>query len=137
MSNLIGRNPEQVPVNGMLGGLAFQDPEAVSIKNGVVNAQLRRNAPVTKTVSFTLADTEHWITCNGAASITVTLPSAALNVGREVMLRNIAAFTVVSASSNVVPIATATPGTAILAATAGKCATLVSDGTDWVVMAAN
>jgi hypothetical protein len=53
------------------------------------------------------------------------------------MIKTIAAFTVVSASSNVVPINTASAGTAILAATAGKWATLVSNGTNWVVMQSN
>jgi hypothetical protein len=93
-----------------------------------------RGAPVTKTASFTLADTENWIICNGTASITVTLPAASTQVGREISLKNIAAFTVVSASSNVVPINSATAGTAILAATAGTWATLVSDGTNWIIM---
>jgi hypothetical protein len=40
-----------------------------------------------------------------------------------------------SASSNVVPLAGGAAGTAILSATAGAWATLVSDGTNWIVMA--
>jgi len=96
-----------------------------------------RGAPVTKTASFTLAITENWIICNGTATITVTLPAASSWTGREVMLKTIAAFTVVSASSNVVPLAGGAAGTAILAATAGKYATLVSDGTNWITMQAN
>ena len=31
MSNLIGTNSDQVPVNGMLGTLAFQDAESVNV----------------------------------------------------------------------------------------------------------
>lgn len=99
-----------------------------------VNGSLGRNAPVTKTSSFTLADTENWIICNGAASITVTLPAASSWTGREVMVKTIAAQTVVSASSNVVPLAGGAAGTAILPATAGAWATLVSDGTNWIIM---
>lgn len=95
-----------------------------------------RGAPVTKTGNFTLAATENWIICNGAGTITVTFPAASLWTGREVMIKTIAAQTVVSASSNVVPLTTATAGTAILAATAGSWATLVSDGTNWVIMQA-
>lgn len=97
--------------------------------------QLNRGAPVTKAASFSLAATENWIICNGAASITVTLPAAAGAVGREVMLKNTAAFTVVSATANVVPLAGGAAGTAILPATAGTSATLVSDGTNWIIMA--
>ena len=96
-----------------------------------------RGAPVTKTGNFTLAIAENWIVCNGTATITATLPAASSWTGREVMLKTIAAFTVVSASSNVVPLAGGAAGTAILAATAGKYATLVSDGTNWIIMNAN
>lgn len=94
-------------------------------------------APVTKTTSFTLGSNENEVICNGTASITVTLPAASSWVGRKVRLKTIAAFTVVSASSNVVPLAGGAAGTAILAATAGKYAELVSDGTNWVAMAGN
>ena len=102
-----------------------------------INGSLGRNAPVTKTGNFTLADTENWLICNGTGTITVTLPAASSWTGREVMIKTIAAFTVVSASSNVVPLAGGAAGTAILAATAGQFATLVSDGTNWIIMQAN
>jgi hypothetical protein len=90
----------------------------------------------TKTADFTLADDEGWIINDKSGSTcTATLPAASAWVGRVVTFKNLQAQTLVSASSNVVPIGTATPGTAILAATVGVWATLVSDGTNWVVMA--
>ena len=90
----------------------------------------------TKTADFTLADDEGWIINNKSGSTcTATLPAASAWLGRVVTFKNLQAQTLVSASSNVVPIGTATPGTAILAATVGVWATLVSDGTNWVVMA--
>jgi hypothetical protein len=101
-----------------------------------INGSFGRGAPVTKTNNFTLADTENWIICNGAGSITVTFPAASSWTGREVMIKTIAAQTVVSASSNVVPLAGGAAGTAILAASAGAWATLVSDGTNWIIMQA-
>jgi len=94
-----------------------------------------RGAPVTKTIDFTLADTENWIIVNKGSSCTVTLPAASLWLGREFTIKVITAHTVVSASSNIVPANSATPGTAILSASAGAWATLVSDGTNWVIMA--
>lgn len=97
--------------------------------------QLNRGAPVTKTAAFSLAATENWIICNGTGSITVTLPAANTATGREVMLKNTAAFTVVSATANIVPLAGGAAATAILPATAGSSITLVSDGTNWVAMA--
>jgi predicted nicotinamide N-methyase len=42
--------------------------------------------------------------------------------------------TLVSASSNVVPLASGSATTAILEAVAGSNATLVSDGTNWIMM---
>ncbi len=99
-----------------------------------VASSLQRGAVVTKTLDFALAATENWISCNGGATITVTLPAAASFPGREVMLKTIAAFTVVSASANVLPLAGGAAGTAILAATPGVWATLVSDGANWVIM---
>lgn len=105
---------------------------------GQINAQalaFNRGAPVNKVASFTLADTENWIICNGAG-IVVTLPLAGAYTGREVMIKTIAAQAVISASANVVPLTGSAPGTAILAGTAGNWATLVSDGANWVIMQA-
>jgi len=93
-----------------------------------------RGAPVTKTGDFTLADTENWLIVNKGSSCTVTLPAASSWTGREFTIKVITAHTVVSASSNVVPRNSATAGTAILAAAAGNWATLVSNGTNWVIM---
>lgn len=129
-------------------GVAFADPEfesvtvtgavaaaSVAATGAVSGTQLKLNAPVTKTASFTLADSENFVVCNGAGSITVTFPTASANTGRVVWIKTIAAQTVVSASSDVKPINSGTAGTAILAASAGAWAMLVCDGTDWVVMA--
>ncbi len=93
--------------------------------------------PVTKTGDFTLAATESSIIVNKASTCTVTLLSASTYSGRRLRIKTIQAQTVVSASSNVVPLAGGAAGTAILAATAGKWAELESDGTNWVIMASN
>lgn len=93
--------------------------------------------PVTKTTAFTVGVTDKEIICQGSASISVTLPTASSFPGREINIKTIAAFTVVSASSNVKPMTSNTAGTAILAATAGKWARLVSDGANWIIMAGN
>jgi hypothetical protein len=95
-----------------------------------------RPSVATKVADFTLANTEGWIINNkSGATCTVTLPAASAWSGRAVTFKNLQTETVVSASSNVAPIGSATPGTAILPATVGAWATLVSDGTNWVVMA--
>jgi hypothetical protein len=90
----------------------------------------------TKTADFVLDSSDGWVINNKSGSTcTVTLSDPTTCGGRAVTFKNLQAQTLVSASSNVVPIGTATPGTAILAATVGVWATLVSDGTNWVVMA--
>jgi hypothetical protein len=96
-----------------------------------------RSAPVTKTADFTLDATENYVINNRAATNTATLPAASSWTGREVFMKTIQAQAVVSASSNVVPSTSATAGTAILPATDGAWALLVSDGTNWVIVAAN
>ena len=91
-------------------------------------------APVTKTANFTVAAGETWLINNkSGSSCTVTLPSASTNTGRVLHFQNYQAQTLVSASSNVVPLAGGSAGTAILEAVAGANATLVSDGTNWVM----
>lgn len=93
-------------------------------------------APVTKTADFTVADTETVLINNKTGSTCVaTLPSAALNAGRMLLMKTTQAQALNSASSNVVPKAGGAAGTAIASGTAGNWALLVSDGTNWVIMA--
>lgn len=121
-------------VTGAATVTSYTDSREIGRMSGVGTGLV---APVTKTGNFTLGANENEIICNGTASITVTLPAASSWVGRRVRIKTLAAFTVVSAASDVKPIDTDTAGTAILAATAGKWAELVSDGTNWVIMAGN
>jgi hypothetical protein len=91
-------------------------------------------APVTKTANFAVAAGETWLINNkSGSSCTVTLPTASTNTGRVLHFQNYQAQTLVSASSNVVPLAGGSATTAILEAVAGANATLVSDGTNWVM----
>jgi hypothetical protein len=93
-------------------------------------------APVTETgTTHTVAVSTSHLICNNAAAVTVTLPAAASFTGREIYIRAITANTVVSASSNVVPRIGGAAGTAIIGATDGGWALLVSDGTNWECMA--
>ena len=95
------------------------------------------SAPVTKTADFTLADGESWVINNKSGSTcTVTLPAASSYTGRQVTFKNMQAQLLVSASSNVVPLDSTSAGTAILLDVVGNWATMVSDGTNWVIMQA-
>jgi len=92
------------------------------------------SAPVTKTADFTVAATELWLINNKSGSTcTATLPAASSYSGRVLHFQNYQAQTLVSASSNVVPLAGGAAATSILLASAGDSATLVSDGTNWLM----
>jgi hypothetical protein len=124
-------------LGGALTGVSLtsQITGVLPVANGGTGLAVRPTV-ATKTADFTLADDEGWIINNKSGSTcTATLPAASAWPGRAVTFKNLQLQTLVSASSNVVPIGSATPGTAILAATVGVWATLVSDGTNWVVMA--
>lgn len=92
------------------------------------------SAPVTVSAStYSVAATDIWVINNYAGTLTLTLPTASSYSGRQLNIQNYTAYTVVSASSNVVPIAGGSAATAILNAIAGDRCTLVSNGTNWVV----
>lgn len=112
--------------------LEVQPVVDVAAINAAINSL--SSAPVTKTADFAVAAGEKWLINNkSGSSCTVTLPSASINAGRELNFQNYQAQTLVSASSNVVPLAGGSAGTAILQAVAGANTTLVSDGTSWIM----
>jgi hypothetical protein len=85
--------------------------------------------------SITTAST--WIVVNYAGTVTLTFPSASASTGTEFYVKTITNNAVISATSNISPLAGGSASTSILSATAGKWATIVSDGTNWVIMQAN
>ena len=98
----------------------------------VINAS--GGAPVTKTANFTVAASENWLINNKTGSTcTVTLPTASSWTGRVLRFQNYQVQAVVSASSNVVPLTGGAAGTSILLASSGDAATLVSDGSNWLM----
>jgi hypothetical protein len=112
--------------------LEVQPAVDIAAINAAINSL--SSAPVTKTANFTVAAGETWLINNKAgSSCTVTLPTPLTNTGRVLNFQNYQAQTLVSASSNVVPLAGGSAGTAILQAVAGANATLVSDGTSWIM----
>jgi hypothetical protein len=91
--------------------------------------------PEITTATYTQLETDSDLFVNYAGTSTITLLSAAAYVGRYLTIRTYQAQTVVSASANVST--NGVVGTSILAATAGKWATLKSDGTNWEVLSNN
>lgn len=92
---------------------------------------------LTKTADYTIAGTDTWIINNKASTaLTLTFPAASSWTGRSITVKNMQALAVNSATSNIVPIDSTSAGTAILLGVVGNWATLVSDGTNWVIMQA-
>ena len=116
-------------VTGVLKG------NGTAISAAVANTDYQGvSAPVTKTADFTVAATDIWLINNKTGSTcTVTLPAASSWSGRVLQFLNYQAQTLVSASSNVVPLTGGSAATSILLASTGDSATLVSDGTNWLM----
>jgi hypothetical protein len=92
---------------------------------------------IVSAASYTVGPCDVALSCQFSGTMTLTLPNPATNPGRVLYIRTIGNNAVNSASSNVDNL-TGAVGSTILAATAGKFATLVSDGsTNWRTMAAN
>ena len=132
--NLVGTIDINTQTTGNLP-LDTRTSGVLPVANGGTGLAVRPTV-VTKVADFTLADTEGWVINNKSGSTcTVTLPAASAWGGRAVTFKNLQLQTLVSASSDVVPLIGGAAGTAILPGLVGAWATLVSDGTNWVIMA--
>jgi hypothetical protein len=133
------RTSGNLPIDTRTSGnldVATRVTGVLPVANGGTGLAVRPTV-VTKTADFTLADTEGWVINDKSGSTcTVTLPAASAWAGRAVTFKNLQLQTLVSASSDVVPLIGGAAGTTILPGLVGAWATLVSDGTNWVVMAA-
>lgn len=82
--------------------------------------------------SYTQSVNDDYIPVNFAGTVTITMLSAASYPGKMVTIRTYQAQAVNSAASNIS--INGVVGTSILPATAGKWATLKSDGTNWEII---
>lgn len=104
----------------------------VNLLSSSSTVSLDRIDTVNKTASFTVGSHDIYIVAGAAANVSVTLPDASSCPGRVLHLKNQSGtYTVISASSNVVPPGGGAAGTAILAAVNGNSATLLSNGVNW------
>jgi hypothetical protein len=133
----LGATDSNVEIAGLAGGDLLQyDSADARWENRPVASVLAAagGAPVVKAANFTVAAGETWLINNKSGSgCVVTLPTPSTNTGRVLHFQNYQAQTLVSASSNVVPLAGGSAATAILQAVTGANATLVSDGTSWIM----
>lgn len=102
-----------------------------------VNGSIAGPLPITVTTDYTVGAGAFTVISNRAATNTMTLPAASSNGGRLLLFVTLQAFTVISATSNVVPRAGGAAGTAILPNVAGAWALLQSDATNWRIVASS
>ena len=103
----------------------------------VAISALSRGAPktITSTMSpYTILKSDNWIICNSTTIITITLPSGPDNIGRELMFKNTGSGTVTSSLPNITSLDGTTTNNLILSAGPSTWATLVYDGTYWIIM---
>jgi hypothetical protein len=131
-----GTTPREVVSFG--SGMSVGTATDYGLKNLLVAGSVATAPPITLTgTSGSVGASDSSIIVNASGPFTLTLPPAASYSGRWLSLKSIAAQTVNSASSNVVPLAGGAAGTALLTAAGGKWASLQSDGANWIVMSAN
>ena len=87
--------------------------------------------------SVTVDSDTYTVILGNSTTITLTLPTASTNTGRILYVKNTNTGAVNSAGSNVIALTGGSASTPILAAGPGKWAMLQSDGTNWIIMAAN
>lgn len=85
--------------------------------------------------TYSQKSTDGSLIFNTSGTHTLTLLAAATFPGKIFTMRTIAAQLINSATSNVIPLVGGSASASILPATAGKWATLQSDGTNWQIMA--
>lgn len=111
---------------------------AADLGNFEIVGSFGSRAPVTLTgTSGTVTSVQGSVIVNASGAFTITLPAAASYSGHWIWIKSIAAQTIASATSNVVPRAGGAAGTALLASGAGNWCHLQSDGTNWITMAGN
>lgn len=104
-----------------------------SLGRNVFTGSISAGAPIQKTANFTLGIAENYIVnMKTGAGLVITLPSAVTYIGRQLTITNWQAQTV-EASASVIVKNNAAASIDILPATIGTWATLISDGTNWIM----
>jgi hypothetical protein len=98
---------------------------------------LERTFTQTTSSTFTISVSTTWLTINTNVLTTLTLPSAVTYPGKELHIRQTGSGQLQSASSNIIPFTVPPTGStvaAIIDPSVNRSVTLVSDGTNWIIM---
>ena len=115
------------PVSSKWGDVASV-PSYITNTTGVVGTAQQ---PISNT-SYTVSLNDKFLTFNTASLSTITLPDPSAFPGRELVIKQLGAGSIASASSNVTLLNSQIPQTLILSGS-NKYVTLVSDGYNWII----
>ena len=131
LSSLSGTGTRMVVANNT-GVLSTQEiPSSVE-----PNLYLPLNGPTIVLATSMGSQSTYFLHIDNVSTVTVTLPTASLNTNKSITIKNGGSGQVLSNSSNVQRLTGPTQDI-ILSSGGGKWATLVSDGFNWITMAAN
>jgi hypothetical protein len=119
------------------GNKTFNGTVTLNDELNLSSGYLKRGYLSSTSTSITVGDNDTWLNIHQDAQVTITLPLASSYTGREVIIKQTGSGVVTSASQNIIGFTTAFNGstqTAIINPANRRYVTLVSDGTNWVIM---
>jgi hypothetical protein len=122
------------------GNKTFNGTVTLNDELNLSSGYLKRGYLSSTSTSITVGDNDTWLNIHQDTEVTITLPLASSYTGREIIIKQTGSGVVTSASSNIIGFTTAFNGstqTAIINPANYRFATLVSDGTNWVIMQRN
>jgi len=126
-TSLLGKDGSNVVGNVTLGNSLTLSSGTLSVNNKITNIN---------TSSYSILSTDYYIDNFNSSSTTIVLPSAALNLYRELKFKN-SSTGALTANVDIIPLSGSGTTTTILSATNAKWCTIVSDGADWRIMQSN
>lgn len=90
MTTLIGTNPDQIPINSMLGGMAYQDPDSINVKDFNSSGTANIASLVSPAASIT----------NLSYSGTLTGGTGVINIGSGQIYKSAGGFVSLGTTSN-------------------------------------
>jgi hypothetical protein len=119
------------------GNKTFNGTVTLNDELNLSSGYLKRGYLSSTSTSITVGDNDTWLNIHQDAQVTITLPLASSYTGRELIIKQTGSGVVTSASQNIIGFTTAFNGstqTAIINPANRRYVTLVSDGTNWVIM---
>jgi hypothetical protein len=135
-TSVIGRSSTGQVVGVTLGSGLSLTSGTLSASSAEPNLYLALNGPTIVFATSMGNQSTYFLHIDNTSTVTVTLPTASLNTNKSITIKNGGSGAVNSNATNVQRL-TGTLVNSILLSGGGKFATLVSDGFNWITMAAN